>query len=178
MTSPSFRNLGCAVFPPWHSCAVRVRVRVRARVRARVGARVKERVAALSPEAYRTPIPSCSRYLTPCLLPQGKALIYSAKVCLVRIAMSAYEDPVIANTFKSTLATQPEKMTYKFVEMQTREFFNGVLAATPDALNCQLITVDDMRGAIILTKYFVQQHLLASNQCATPSPSPQLAPQP
>ena len=88
----------------------------------------------------------------------------------MRTAMSAYEDPVIANPFKSTLATQPEKMTYKFVELQTREFFDGVLAATPDALNCQLITVDDMRGAIVLTKYFVEQHLLASNQCATAAP--------
>ena len=95
---------------------------------------------------------------------RGKALLNSALIALARICMSAYSNEPINAAFKSKLTTDPAGMTYGFMHATVHSFFTEIIASAPDEHHCRLINKGDIEGAIILAKYGVAQHQLASNR--------------
>ena len=95
---------------------------------------------------------------------RGKALLNSALIALARICMSAYSNEPINAAFKSKLTTDPAGMTYTFMHATVHSFFTEIIASAPDEHHCRLINKGDIEGAIILAKYGVAQHQLASNR--------------
>ena len=95
---------------------------------------------------------------------RGKALLNAALIALARICMSAYSNAAINAAFKSKLATDPAGMTYAFMHATVGSFFTETINSAPDEHHCRLINKGDIEGAIILAKYGVAQHQLASNR--------------